>query len=152
MLFDSTPTLEANPLFLMSIVHRSFRKQAQEKLSEHFDITLEMLAALEVIAHHQPLTQQSLGNKLVTERSATKRHVDNLIKRNLVQVSKHEVNKKSKMLTITCEGKTVSERGSKMMHDLKVAWLSCLDEQDQTKLLSISKQLLISNIETLGTE
>ncbi len=145
MILDSTPQLENSPLYLMSVVHRLHRNKANELIAP-FDITLEMLSALNCIEYHQPIKQQDLANKLVLERSVTKRNVDNLLKRELVEVVKDENNKKNKLLALTPAGSKVRQQVSDKMDQLQQDWVSDLSPEERLQLNQLLKKLLIANL------
>ena len=126
----------------MAIITRHHRSASQEKLRECTDITLEMLCALEVIHSLQPLPQQQLANSLMCDRSAAKRTVDNLIKRELAKVSKDEANRKHKIISLSSEGDVVRRKGGAIMRQTSREYLSPLDEQEQVELMRLCKKIL----------
>lgn len=134
-------SLEQSPFFMMGVVHRHFRNQAQKELMANYDITTEMQKALEVINCFEPISQQKLADALMNERSATKRLVDNLIKRNLVTTIKDENNQKHKLLTLTEEGTKTRKLGDIIMQKLERKWLSSLESNEIESIITICNKL-----------
>ena len=137
--------LEQSPFFMMGIVHRHFRNNAQKELMSKYDITTEMLKALEVINCFEPMSQQKLADALMNERSATKRLVDNLIKRDLVIATKDPNNQKHKLLSVSKNGNEIRTLGSAIMQRLEKEWLSVLTDDEIQIIKTICKKLT-SNI------
>ncbi|OIQ26385.1 MarR family transcriptional regulator [uncultured Vibrio sp.] len=145
-LTETSLSLKASPFFIMGIVHRHFRNDANRSLMEKFDISTEMLKALEIISHHKVITQQKLADITMNERSATKRLVDNLVKRELIVFMKDENNLKHKLLTLTPDGKKTKDLGSKILKKLEQQWLDKLDQNDINNLKTTCYKLAIENI------
>ncbi len=139
------PSLDDSHFFVMAVLHKQFRVQAQERLQKNFDITLEMLGALEAISYFQPMSQQHLADTLCGERSSTKRLVDNCLKRSLVVVSRSETNKKSKLLSLTECGERMREQGDRIMCTLSEEYLSVLTPGEQGQLMLLCRKLITSN-------
>jgi len=142
--FPQIEVLEKSHFFNMAIITRHHRSASQEKLRQCSDITIEMLCALEVIHSLQPLPQQQLANSLMCDRSAAKRTVDNLIKRQLAVVSKDESNRKHKIISLSDEGEKVRKKGKAIMQETSNSYLSALDEQEQAELMRLCKKILNS--------
>lgn len=138
---NTAKSLEQSPFFMMGVVHRHFRNQAQKELMANYDITTEMLKALEVVHCFEPMSQQKLADALMNERSATKRLVDNLIKRNLITAIKDINNQKHKLLTLSEEGKIIRKHGDVIMQRLEKKWLSSLKEEEIKSIISICNKL-----------
>ncbi|MGF1684006.1 MarR family winged helix-turn-helix transcriptional regulator [Photobacterium minamisatsumaniensis] len=130
--------LEDSPFFMMGVVHRYFRNQAQKELSAKYDITTEMQKALEVVNSFELISQQKLADALMNERSATKRLVDNLIKRDLLIAVKDENNQKHKLLKLSDLGAEVRASGNTIMKQLESDWLEKLSE---TEIEDLNKTL-----------
>ena len=138
---NTAKSLEQSPFFMMGVVHRHFRNQAQKELMANYDITTEVLKALEVVHCFEPMSQQKLADALMNERSATKRLVDNLIKRNLITAIKDINNQKHKLLTLSEEGKIIRKHGDVIMQRLEKKWLSSLKEEEIKSIISICNKL-----------
>lgn len=143
---ETASSLQKSPFFLMGVVHRHFKNDAQRLLMSEYDITTEMLKALEVVNSLGPLSQQKLADSLMNERSATKRLVDNLIKRELIIATKDENNQKHKLLALSKEGRSVQLSGSKILIQAEKKWLSGLNEDEIKSLSILCKKLAINNI------
>ncbi len=111
--------LDQSPMFVCSVMNRTFRNRAQAELSRQDLMTLEMASALAALEEFQPMSQQELADAVLTERSVAKRMVDNLEKRGFVQVSKCETNQRLKILTLTKEGVEAVRKVHRIMTNLK---------------------------------
>ena len=109
------PELESSASFMMGLAYKQFRTLANQALSTELGISLEMLGALKVLAHGGDMPQQGLAEGLQRERSATKRLVDNCIKRELISSYKSETNKKAKYLMITDKGLLIKEQAGSIL-------------------------------------
>lgn len=138
--------LGKSPFFLMGVVYRHFRNDAQRLLMADYNISTEMLKALEVIHHHEMITQQNLADILMNERSATKRLVDNLIKRDLIIAIKDENNLKNKLLSITASGEVTRDSGNLIMQSLEKKWLESLSSSEIESVKSICHKISANNI------
>ena len=111
--------LDQSPMFVCSLMNRTFRNRAQAELSRQDLMTLEMASALAALEEFQPMSQQELADAVLTERSVAKRMVDNLEKRGFVKVSKSETNQRLKILTLTKEGVEAVREVHRIMTNLK---------------------------------
>ncbi|MEF1301722.1 MarR family transcriptional regulator, partial [Vibrio owensii] len=122
--------LDQSPMFVCSVMNRTFRNRAQAELSRQDLMTLEMASALAALEEFQPMSQQELADAVLTERSVAKRMVDNLEKRGFVKVSKSETNQRLKILTLTKEGVEAVRKVHRIMTNLKQDFFSCLTEEE----------------------
>ncbi|WP_087024194.1 MarR family winged helix-turn-helix transcriptional regulator [Thaumasiovibrio subtropicus] len=137
----SIPKFESSPFFHMGVVHRHFRNEGHRRLMQHHDITTEMQKAMEMIATFQPISQQKLADALLTERSTMKRLVDNLIKRELIVVTKDENNQKTKLLSLTEFGEETRTSGNVIMQALQAEWLEGLNGDEISTLNSLLNKI-----------
>ena len=137
--------LDQSPMFVCSVMNRTFRNRAQAELSRQNLMTLEMASALAALEEFQPMSQQELADAVLTERSVAKRMVDNLEKRGFVQVSKCETNQRLKILTLTKEGVEAVRKVHRIMTNLKQDFFSCLTEEESDEFFRLVRKMTLSN-------
>ncbi|MCC4222414.1 MAG: MarR family transcriptional regulator [Pseudomonadota bacterium] len=137
--------LDQSPMFVCSVMNRTFRNRAQAELSRQDLMTLEMASALAALEEFQPMSQQELADAVLTERSVAKRMVDNLEKRGFVQVSKCETNQRLKILTLTKEGVEAVRKVHRIMTNLKQDFFSCLTEEESDEFFRLVRKMTLSN-------
>ncbi|GAM67979.1 transcriptional regulator [Vibrio ishigakensis] len=142
---SATPLLNESIFFLMGVVYRRFRNEAQEQLLEQHDITTEMQKALEILSFYQELPQQALADKLMKERSTVKRLVDNMHKRDLVEFIPHPTNLKVKLIKLSAKGREVHASGNQIVTATQQEWLSSLGIDDELALKRALIRMLESN-------
>ncbi|GAK20754.1 LOW QUALITY PROTEIN: transcriptional regulator, MarR family [Vibrio sp. JCM 19052] len=136
--------LDQSPMFVCSVMNRTFRNRAQAELSRQDLMTLEMASAWAALEEFQPMSQQELADAVLTERSVAKRMVDNLEKRGFVKVSKSETNQRLKILTLTKEGKRV-RKVHRIMTNLKQDFFSCLTEEESDEFFRLVRKMTLAN-------
>lgn len=137
--------LDQSPMFVCSVMNRTFRNRAQAELSRQDLMTLEMASALAALEEFQPMSQQELADAVLTERSVAKRMVDNLEKRGFVQVSKCETNQRLKILTLTKEGAEAVRKVHSIMTNLKQDFFSCLTEEESDEFFRLVRKMTLAN-------
>ncbi|WP_039987919.1 MarR family winged helix-turn-helix transcriptional regulator [Vibrio owensii] len=137
--------LDQSPMFVCSVMNRTFRNRAQAELSRQDLMTLEMASALAALEEFQPMSQQELADAVLTERSVAKRMVDNLEKRGFVKVSKSETNQRLKILTLTKEGVEAVRKVHRIMTNLKQDFFSCLTEEESDEFFRLVRKMTLSN-------
>ncbi|CAH1529847.1 Transcriptional regulator [Vibrio rotiferianus] len=137
--------LDQSPMFVCSVMNRTFRNRAQAELSRQDLMTLEMASALAALEEFQPMSQQELADAVLTERSVAKRMVDNLEKRGFVQVSKSETNQRLKILTLTKEGVEAVRKVHRIMNNLKQEFFSCLTEEESDEFFRLVRKMTLAN-------
>ena len=137
--------LDQSPMFVCSVMNRTFRNRAQAELSRQDLMTLEMASALAALEEFQPMSQQELADAVLTERSVAKRMVDNLEKRGFVQVSKCETNQRLKILTLTKEGVEAVSKVHRIMTNLKQDFFSCLTEEESDEFFRLVRKMTLAN-------
>lgn len=137
--------LDQSPMFVCSVMNRTFRNRAQAELSRQDLMTLEMASALAALEEFQPMSQQELADAVLTERSVAKRMVDNLEKRGFVQVSKCETNQRLKILTLTKEGIEAVRKVDRIMTNLKQDFFSCLTEEESDEFFRLVRKMTLAN-------
>ncbi|WP_411062693.1 MarR family winged helix-turn-helix transcriptional regulator [Vibrio rotiferianus] len=137
--------LDQSPMFVCSVMNRTFRNRAQAELSRQDLMTLEMASALAALEEFQPMSQQELADAVLTERSVAKRMVDNLEKRGFVQVSKCETNQRLKILTLTKEGVEALRKVHRIMTNLKQDFFSCLTEEESDEFFRLVRKMTLAN-------
>ncbi|MDK9770982.1 MarR family winged helix-turn-helix transcriptional regulator [Vibrio sp. B181a] len=137
--------LDQSPMFVCSVMNRTFRNRAQAELSRQDLMTLEMASALAALEEFQPMSQQELADAVLTERSVAKRMVDNLEKRGFVQVSKCETNQRLKILTLTKEGVEAVRKVHRIMTNLKQDFFSCLTEEESEEFFRLVRKMTLAN-------
>ncbi|KIF46711.1 transcriptional regulator [Vibrio owensii 47666-1] len=137
--------LDQSPMFVCSVMNRTFRNRAQAELSRQDLMTLEMASALAALEEFQPMSQQELADAVLTERSVAKRMVDNLEKRGFVQVSKCETNQRLKILTLTKEGAEAVRKVHRIMTNLKQDFFSCLTEEESDEFFRLVRKMTLAN-------
>ncbi|CAH1552185.1 MarR family winged helix-turn-helix transcriptional regulator [Vibrio rotiferianus] len=137
--------LDQSPMFVCSVMNRTFRNRAQAELSRQDLMTLEMASALAALEEFQPMSQQELADAVLTERSVAKRMVDNLEKRGFVQVSKCETNQRLKILTLTKEGVEAVRKVHRIMTNLKQDFFSCLTEEESNEFFRLVRKMTLAN-------
>lgn len=137
--------LDQSPMFVCSVMNRTFRNRAQAELSRQDLMTLEMASALAALEEFQPMSQQELADAVLTERSVANRMVDNLEKRGFVQVSKCETNQRLKILTLTKEGVEAVCKVHRIMTNLKQDFFSCLTEEESDEFFRLVRKMTLSN-------
>ena len=145
------PDLDNSPAFMMGLAYKQFRTIANQMLTVKFDVTLEMIGALRVLAHLGQVPQQTLSTALHRERSVTKRLVDNCIKRGLIEVHKSETNKKARYLAITTEGIATKNEAANNLQAIADEFYAPLTEEERPLLLSLCKKLVQEDI-MLGSD
>ncbi|HIF9153585.1 TPA: MarR family winged helix-turn-helix transcriptional regulator [Photobacterium damselae] len=143
------PDLDRSVPFIMGLAYKQFRTLTTHALATQFDITLEMLGALRVLAHLGEVPQQTLSDALCRERSVTKRLVDNCIKRELINVKKSENNKKVRLLVITDKGQQVKEEANKIVSAIVSDYFSPLSDDEYELMLKLSKKLIREDLMTI---
>ncbi|ROS05110.1 DNA-binding MarR family transcriptional regulator [Sinobacterium caligoides] len=142
-LLVDVPELNLSASFMMGLAHKRFRVTANQALCDEVDITLEMFGALATLDHHPGITQQQLSDILQRERSATKRLVDNCIKRELITACKGESeNKKARYLSLTPLGSSTKERSSQLMAEVRKQFFSALSPEEEATLYRLCRQLV----------
>jgi len=81
----------------------------------------------------------------MNERSTVKRLVDNLVKRELVEIVAHPTNRKTKLIQLTDQGETVRLKGNQIVTDVQSQWLDALPESERAHLKSALSLLLEKN-------
>ncbi|MEF1327005.1 MarR family winged helix-turn-helix transcriptional regulator [Vibrio sp. M260121] len=142
---SSISVLDQSPMFVCSVMNRTFRNRAQAELSRQDLMTLEMASALAALEEFQPMSQQELADAVLTERSVAKRMVDNLEKRGFVQVSKCETNQRLKILTLTKEGVEAVRKVHRIMTNLKQDFFSCLTEEESDEFFRLVRKMTLAN-------
>jgi len=137
--------LDQSPMFVCSVMNRTFRNRAQAELSRQDLMTLEMASALAALEEFQPMSQQELADAVLTERSVAKRMVDNLEKRGFVQISKCETNQRLKILTLTKEGVEAVRKVHRIMTNLKQDFFSCLTEEESDEFFRLVRKMTLAN-------
>ncbi len=137
--------LDQSPMFVCSVMNRTFRNRAQAELSRQNLMTLEMASALAALEEFQPMSQQELADAVLTERSVAKRMVDNLAKRGFVKVSKSEINQRLKILTLTKEGVEAVYKVHRIMTNLKQDFFSCLTEEESNEFFRLVRKMTLAN-------
>ncbi|MGS0676120.1 MarR family winged helix-turn-helix transcriptional regulator [Shewanella sp. 0m-4] len=140
------PELEASTSFMMGLAYKQFRTLANQALTAKLGISLEMLGALKVLAHAGEMPQQGLAESLLRERSATKRLVDNCIKRELISSYKNETNKKAKYLAITDKGIQVKEQASAILSGIIEQFYAPLTAQERETILVLCRKLVKDDV------
>ena len=140
------PELESSASFMMGLAYKQFRTLANQALSTELGISLEMLGALKVLAHGGDMPQQGLAEGLQRERSATKRLVDNCIKRELISSYKSETNKKAKYLMITDKGLLIKEQAGSILSAIIEQFYQPLSAQERDTLLVLCRKLIKDDI------
>lgn len=140
------PELEASASFMMGLAYKQFRTLANQALLAKLGISLEMLGALKVLAHGGEMPQQGLAEGLLRERSATKRLVDNCIKRELVTSFKSETNKKAKYLMITDKGLQIKDQAGAILSEIIEQFYEPLSTQERDTLLVLCRKLIKDDI------
>ncbi|MCL1058360.1 MarR family winged helix-turn-helix transcriptional regulator [Shewanella gelidimarina] len=140
------PEFETSASFMMGLAYKQFRTLSNQALSSKLNISIEMLGALKVLSHHGKLMQQGLADALLRERSATKRLVDNCIKRGLIEAYKNEANKKAKYLVITDKGETVKNEASVIIADINEQFFGPLTVEERQVLLNTCRKLIKDDI------
>ncbi|NOH67292.1 MarR family winged helix-turn-helix transcriptional regulator [Vibrio rotiferianus] len=137
--------LDQSPMFVCSVMNRTFRNRAQAELSRQDLMTLEMASALAALEEFQPMSQQELADAVLTERSVAKRMVDNLEKRGFVKVSKSETNQRLKILTLTKEGVEAVRKVHRIMNNLKQEFFSCLTKEESDEFFRLVRKMTLAN-------
>ena len=127
--------------YQLSVLHRLFRKDAQEKLAdESLDATLEMHGVLQVLSEHGPLPQQKIADLLFVEKSTMKRNIDKLYQRSYVTIDKSAP--KSRIVTITATGEEVREKARSIMEHQEKKWLEPFSQDEQKQMLTNIQRML----------
>lgn len=145
------PELDNSTPFMMGLAYKQFRTLVNQSLTTEFEITLEMLGVLRVLAHLGTVPQQTLAETLHRERSVTKRLVDNCIKRSLIEVHKSDTNKKARYLVLTAKGMELKEQASQCLQQITADYYSPLTPDEQQYLRRLCKKLIQDNI-VLGND
>lgn len=138
----NVPELDNSISFLMGVSYKQFRTLANQQISEKFEITLEMLGMLCVLAHVGKIGQQKLAETLKRERSVTKRLVDNCIKRGLIKVYKSDLNKKARYLVLTEKGLKVKKDAHHCVKIIASNYYAPLTLEEQQTLRHLCKKLI----------
>lgn len=140
------PEFESSASFMMGLAYKQFRTLSTKALLSKLDISIEMLGALRVLSCHGELTQQALAEGLKRERSATKRLVDNCIKRGLIAAHKSETNKKAKYLVLTDKGRSTKNKASVIINDIIEQFFAPLTAHERDTLLSSCRKLIKDDV------
>ncbi|BDM65292.1 hypothetical protein NFHSH190041_27440 [Shewanella sp. NFH-SH190041] len=138
-LFASTP-------FVMGLAYKQYRCMVTHELQQQFHITIEMYGALRVLDAMGQISQQTLADTLLRERSVTKRLVDNCIKRGIVFAAKSAQNRKTKLLAMTEEGLAVLKQANVLMADITGHYFGGLSEEENKLLLGLCRKLVREDI------
>ena len=149
---DLLPELASSAPFMMGLAYKQFRTLANQVLLCNYDITVEMLGALRVLKHLGQVPQQSLASNLRRERSATKRLVDNCIKRELISVHKCDNNKKARYLALTDKGINILTIANAALQAQVDQFYAPLSDAEQASLLELCKKLVRKDIILAGDE
>ena len=110
-----------------------------------------MLVAIRALDYLGDIPQQQLATALNRERSATKRLVDNCIKRGLMEPKKSLTNKKTRLISLTEKGYNVKEKANSILTPIIEDFTSPLNTEERATLLKLSKKLVKTNI-VLGAD
>ncbi|WOT05403.1 MarR family winged helix-turn-helix transcriptional regulator [Shewanella youngdeokensis] len=136
----------SNSLFYqISLLHRVFRRDAQAILARELDVTLEMLAIMQILFESGAISQQQLADKLFVEKSSMKRNVDKLLARGYVATD-YEVEKNRKYIKISSKGEQVRTKGKQIMMQQESNWLQHLPAADQQILMGSIGTLVSSKV------
>mgnify|MGYP000724926428 FL=1 len=136
-----------NKLFYqISLLHRVFRREAQNILTRELDVTLEMLSVLQILFEHGAIPQQQLADLLFIEKSSMKRNVDKLLAREYVAAD-YGVAKNKKLINLTAKGEMARAQGKEIMQQQEQAWLQQLSTEQQQSLMNNIATLLRSRID-----
>ncbi|MFC1233533.1 MarR family winged helix-turn-helix transcriptional regulator [Vibrio sp. F74] len=147
----SIPELDSSLSFMMGLASKQFRTLANQALTSKFDITLEMVGALRVLAYLGEMPQQKLAETLHRERSVTKRLVDNCIKRGLIETYKSKTNKKARYLALTDKGLKVKGEVHQCLRQVIDDYYSPLTIHEQQIMMELCKKLVQDDI-LLGSD
>ncbi|MCL1061620.1 MarR family transcriptional regulator [Shewanella benthica] len=140
------PEFDTSASFMMGLAYKQFRTLSNQALSTKLDISIEMLGALRVLSHHGELAQQGLAEGLQRERSATKRLVDNCIKRGLIEAHKSETNKKAKYLVVTEKGLKIKNEAAEIVTGIIEQFFAPLTLEERGTLLSLCRKLIKDDV------
>ena len=136
------PELDNSLFFIMGQAYKQFRTIANQTLGNDCDITLEMLGDLRALNHLGNIPQQTLAETLKRERSATKRLVDNCIKRGLIQSEKSESNRKTRLLCLTEKGLNIKNKADNILPPIVEDFCTPLTPAEKALLLKLSQKLV----------
>lgn len=136
-----------NKLFYqISLLHRVFRRDAQNILTNELNVTLEMLSILQILSESGAMPQQQLADLLFIEKSSMKRNIDKLVAREYV-VADYGLEKNRKIINISDKGNQVRMRGKQIMLQQESSWLQHLPEEEQQSLMASISTLVKGQID-----
>ncbi len=103
------------------MMYRNFRK-------EGLDITPEQWTVLAFLWKEDGVTQQTLCNSTFKDKPSMTRLIDNLTKQKLVYRNASQSDRRSNMIFLTEEGKSIRDRANKAVNATMDAALAGIDE------------------------
>lgn len=97
------------------------------------------------------MPQQKLAETLHRERSATRRLVDNCIKRGLIETYRSKTNKKARYLALTDKGIKVKGEAHQYLRQVIDEYYSPLTFHEQQVMMELCKKLVQDDI-LLGSD
>jgi len=95
----------------MSEMRNAIRQHIQVKLKEHnIDITFELLEVMALLWRKDGINQQELADIAIKDKSSMTYLIDNLVKRNLVKRVEDEIDRRSKRIFLTQDGKLLQKK------------------------------------------
>lgn len=85
-------------LMLKAFMRQKFREN-------NIDITSEMLQVLSVLWRQDGVNQQEIANATLKDKASLTYLIDNLVRRNLVQRTEDEKDRRNKLITLTADGR-----------------------------------------------
>jgi DNA-binding MarR family transcriptional regulator len=104
------------------MMYRNFRR-------ENLDITPEQWTVLAFLWREDGVTQQTLCNSTFKDKPSMTRLIDNLTKQNLVYRNASTSDRRSNLIFLTEQGKSIKERASKAVLETMDSALSGIDEE-----------------------
>ena len=100
--------------------------------------------------HRTPMTQNELSRELHLSRQTVTSVVDSLEQRGLVSRSIAENDRRSRMITLTEDGRASGRRNGRTMRNVELSAFRKLSSEEQNALVDIMEKLWHSMEETLA--
>jgi DNA-binding MarR family transcriptional regulator len=101
------------------------------------DLTPPQFAALAKLADVGETSQNQLGSLIAMDAATVKGVIDRLKARGLVELTRHDVDKRRLMVSLTAEGRAMVERLVPLAEEISAATLSQLSPKDAATLLRL---------------
>lgn len=140
---------------LFDQLYRSWRgiDAAYDKIAARCGVTSNIMNILTLLyKHRKPMTQNELSKELYLTKQTVTSVLDSLEKRGLVTRSIAEGDRRSRIVTLTDEGRVSGRRIGRVMRSVELAAFSTLPDEEQHALVENMEKLWHSFSDILENE